>query len=618
MSSLQDQSFMLTGGRGGNPRREQKKPKGGRPKKEPQAPRERPKDPVSEKAVKDKLLEIELRKDPTNPSFLGFPIDTVIESISEETSSNRYQGGYASYWKLARAAKDKTLPKEGSTDFENLRNACAEAIIYQNLRDSPLRGNAPQTTAVVFDPIRYADGLKDLLPDYAKPFAKKIIESTRGKTPDILEVSIPFTVENPSGKSLTMSPMIPNVIDPKDPNARRVKNEPFTDKTLISPIEVTLSANADNILAKVEKAQGYRNPYKNSGNIAYVPVLTLDQSSFYSIPQDERLKIVNEMQKAGGFIQVIPGLKELARLRAIDISAELVQAVDLAQKLQPKKGEPRMHPSSFIKSPENSSSWLQKSVNWFKNLTKESSPDNKADKSKPIQPIKEESAADAYQKMASALKNKSHFLEEIGVNAANSNQIDLMIASHSINKNLDYAKILKQSHTYLSLSERPAVAKVWFDKMIDNAWQIIGEENFKAPLAQKIIHDYDNKQVKDNSASNVKAEEQKSVNRSNEFDNVSDAIKENSTAFGKVGLNVLGNREHLLIAIGLVGIPSGKDPKETLRLSPEYLEAEKLGKGEDFLNGVIEKAESVVQKEKSEAELQAQEKNNQPNREYQL
>jgi hypothetical protein len=162
-TSSEGQEFILAGERGDKPRREQKKQKGGQQKKEPQALRQRWSDPVSEKAVKERLFQIEMRTDPYGSSVLGFPIDTVIESISEETSSNRYQGGYASYWKLARAAKDKTLPKEGSTDFENLRNACAEAIIYQNLRDNPLRGNAPQTTAVVFDPIRYADGLKDLL-----------------------------------------------------------------------------------------------------------------------------------------------------------------------------------------------------------------------------------------------------------------------------------------------------------------------------------------------------------------------------------------------------------------------------------------------------------------------
>jgi hypothetical protein len=51
-----------------------------------------------------------------------------LESISAETSSNSYQGGYAIYWRMARAAKDGSLTQEGTTDFENLKNACAEVI----------------------------------------------------------------------------------------------------------------------------------------------------------------------------------------------------------------------------------------------------------------------------------------------------------------------------------------------------------------------------------------------------------------------------------------------------------------------------------------------------------
>lgn len=100
--------------------REQKKPKGGVPKREPQPEVERWSDPVSEAAIKNQLLQIQLRPTSSNIFDTGFPIDDVIESISKETPNNKF-GGFASYWKLARAAKNGTLPIKDTTDFENLK-----------------------------------------------------------------------------------------------------------------------------------------------------------------------------------------------------------------------------------------------------------------------------------------------------------------------------------------------------------------------------------------------------------------------------------------------------------------------------------------------------------------
>jgi hypothetical protein len=183
-----------SGEKGGNNRggREQKKPKGGTPKREPQLQVERWTDAVSEAAVKNQLLQIQLRRTSSNVFDTGFPIDDVIESISEPTSNNPF-GGFASYWKLARAAKNGTLPIEDTTDFENLKNACAEALVFKYLRESSGAGTSPITTDVIFDPIGKSSALKDLLSDPFKPLANKIIASTKGKTPDILLVSRPFT-----------------------------------------------------------------------------------------------------------------------------------------------------------------------------------------------------------------------------------------------------------------------------------------------------------------------------------------------------------------------------------------------------------------------------------------
>jgi hypothetical protein len=601
---LSEENIILAGGN--RPKREKRKPPGGGQKKEQQQPRQRWTDPVAEKAVKDKLFEIELRPNTESPSLLGFPIRTVIESISEEKASNSFQGGYASFWKLARAAENKTLNIEGIQDFNALKSACAEAIMYQVLFNSPQKGHSTRTTATVYDPIRYGEGLKDLLPDFAKPFAKKIIESTSGKTPDILSVSLPFTYTDRKGTKITNSPGIAFVIDPKDPQAKRIIGEVYKDKTLIMPVEVTLSKTPRILLDKVDKANTYRNPFIKSNEIVYMPVLIVDQDKFLNLDLKDRVKIVQGMQAAGGRIQVIKDLDKISRLYAQAISVELIQAVELAKLLEPKKPyqkhqqPPEQKKSLFNKLFDKPIKQVQKLFQKNKTQeTAETQKDNKIPES-----IQKESAADTYEKMVLKLKSKPEFFEKINVKDPNTNHINLMVASYAIQNNLDYAEILKQSDSYSSAST-PTLAATWLNKTIEDAWALIDQNNLNTPDAQKILQSYNKKKVRDNASSDPKKQ------NVDEFDRVAAVIKENNMAFEKMGLNVLDNRAHLLIALGIVGKYSGEDPTKFLKLSPEYAKAETLGKGETLLDDIVEAAESVAKEEDSKA-AQVVQANSQP------
>jgi hypothetical protein len=533
----------------------------------------------------------------------GFPIDEVIESISTEQSSNNYQGGFASYWRMARAAKDGSLPQEDTTDFENLRNACAEAMIYKLVRESPATGDAPVTTTAVFDPIGKASSLKALLPDFAKPFTNKIIESARGKTPDLLQVSAPFSYRDPDGALTTQSPGLRNIVDPNDPTASRTKIEPYPFKTLIAPMEITLSANADNMLAKVKKAKSYSNPFGKSGSVEFVPVVVLDRKAFLSRSLEDRVKIVQKMKEAGGYIQLISNLKDNAAVYAKLISLELVQAVQSAQRAKPKELDSKEQQSLSSKLFKKPQEWFQKLTQKLSSNNKNTQATNNVEKS-----IKKESASEIYQRIASKAKSNASFFQKGGLDVVNnSNHLDLAIASYTVYTNLDTIEILKQSPTYLS--KRPAVAKMWLDKIVEDGAKMAGEENFNTPQSQKIIQAYDKEKTKANSQIISQSEQQKYVDA---FDQVTALVKDHSSEFSRNGLNVLENRQHLLIAIGAVLIEADKDPKQILRQSPEYLSTTPEV-GETLLNGLVEKAETALLQASPDKTV---EKNNSQNRGY--
>jgi hypothetical protein len=343
-----------------------------------------------------------------------------------------------------------------------------------------------------------------------------------------------------------------------------------------------------------------------------LPVLILDYNQYMSIKDTQKEIIAKAMKKVGGLIILRTDLLDLSRAIARSAANRFTPQIRQINGLSTKPAATADIAAHATKPNTQQNFLLGQFITKFKErfqkLAQKSPSKNKVEK-----PAPRESPADTYQRMASKLKNNPTFFQKMGVDEINFNHIDLMIATYAFHNNLEYRKILEQSPALLA--ERPAVAKMKIDRMIDDA-QILNEQvNFNALISQKIIHYYDNKKNKDNIAPNTKAEEQKNINN---FDKIADVIKENSLSFSKVGLNVLENREHLLIAIGLVGIHSGRDPKEILSQSQEYLEAKRPEEGEAFLNGVIKKSESIVQEEKSKAELQAQEKNNQSNREYQL
>jgi hypothetical protein len=247
-----------------------------------------------------------------------------------------FQGGFASYWRMAKAAKDGSLPREGSTDFENLKNACAEAIVYKNYREAPSRGQAPLTSQTVFDPVGKAKIFTQLLSDPFTSIGNKILDVIGNKTPDALHISAPNSYRTAAG-IVTDSPGLTSIVDPNDLTASRTIDEPYKNQTVISPIEITTSQSYSYMKGKVDKARTYKNPFPNAGSVIVVPLVIFDRAAFLSQSLKDRLRIVDLMARKGGRIQLVTNLTTDATLTAKSIAPELVQAVAAVQRTKSKE-----------------------------------------------------------------------------------------------------------------------------------------------------------------------------------------------------------------------------------------------------------------------------------------
>jgi hypothetical protein len=203
------------------------------------------------------------------------------------------------------------------------------------------------------------------------------------------------------------------------------------------------------------------------------------------------------------------------------------------------------------------------------------------------------------------IKSNPSFFQGAGLDPSNSKHVDLIIAATTTDKDLDTAEILKQAPNYLS--KRPAVAKMWLDKIVEDGKQISSEGFFSTTKSQKILRFYNEEKTKPSQQKNP--DQQKDFGQQKDitgFDQAAALIKNHSSEFKKIGLNVLDNRKDLLIAISFAVLKTGDDPSknELLRQSPEFLAAETPAEEEALIRESIEKAKSTLESTKSEPEPQ--------------
>jgi hypothetical protein len=568
--------------------------------KNPVERKDRKRDDVAEYVVESKLLNIQLRQTEEFPT--GFPIYEVIKNISAEKQDNNFQGGFAAFWKILRATENGDLLKPETEDFRGFRSAIAETIVYYINKNAVSIGQAPILTTVLHDPVKIdpATGkaglisflLNDTSASEINEVSRKITDSVGKFTPDILVISPPYTLPTREGTN-TFSAKIPNVVDPRDPTASHTIEQSHNRKTLISPMEVTTSNNLKTMQAKVKKFESYKNPFKGSGIIDFVPILVLDKDAFLGIDPSKRAKLVDRMTRIGGVIQVITGLNYQAEKILYDYAPEIIREVAAYRKQHPRTKE--------IDSKQNtekrslSSRLLAKSKEWFQKLLPKSSSNNQIVEVKKPRPIQKESVAETYQKMVSEIKSNSSSFQKVGLDTVNSSHVDLIIAASTVGKNLDTAEILKQSPTYLS--QDSAVAKMWLNKIVEDGEKLTSEGQLSTSKSQEIIQFYNDNKTKANVQVDPQTKQQENVSA---FDQAVALVKKHSSTFEKLGLNVLDNRKDLLAGVSFAIISGGNDPSKLLRQSPEFLAAATPKEGEALISESIEKAKSTLESTKSE------------------
>jgi hypothetical protein len=452
----------------------------------------------------------------------------------------------------------------------------------------------------------------DMSPSEQDIISRKVVDSVGGFTPDVLIVSPPFTYPIPEGTN-THGALIADIVDPTDPTASRTKAHPRNvRKTLISPVEITVGKDLSQMQKKVKKFESYKKLFINSPIIDFVPVLSVDRDLFMEIDPDRRAKLVKRMTAIGGVVQLVGGLSLDAEKKVFDYSVDIIRAVKAYRKQNPKTKE--IDSKQNIEKKSLSSRLFAKPKEWFKNVKQSFSSDkNIQATSKVKEPIQKETPAESYQRMASNAKSNTSSFQRAGLDTNNPNHINLIIATTTAGADLDTAEVLKQSPAYLS--KRPAVAKMWLDKIVEDGKQIADEGHFGTAKSQKILQFYDEKKAETSQQRDVgnqkisnQQKDLKSQKNINSFDGAAALIKNHSSEFKKMGFNVLDNPKDLLTAISFAILSKGDDPSknEILRQSPEFLAAATPEEGEALINESIERAKSTLKSTKPEPDKTSQ------------
>jgi hypothetical protein len=582
--------------------------------------------PTGKQLIYGQLLNIELLN--------NIPYAEVVDRINGNISrSNGDYGGFIRYDKLIQEAKkDPPFPKKNSAPgsgnpagFERndghqaLISAAAEAIVYKALKSELTIFNTP-ASITIHDPVAQGASAFNGLPPPFKNLAQEALKSFKNKTPDLLVIA-PTQRGIIGDRQVEVYPTWSNQVDldnSKNLTLHRGK-EDWSNKIVVSPVEITTTGNPQRIKDKIKKFEKYGSDYfKNNPNVKYVPVLELDYAQYMSLTDSNKKIICRAMKKVGGIITLHQSLLALSKSiakEAIESFTPLIRAyeglpdrqIDLLGQV-PLRPKPSIQLNLldgelFAKSKELESKdtkgqklttggFFEKSREWFNNIKQSFALNNKPQATTNTTP-KRRLASEVYQEMAVSLKATASYPQKAGIDIVNnSNHLDLMLATQLMKKDIDHEKILRQSPNYRS--KEPTEANLWLKNIIEDGISMNKEYYLDSTVSQKIIRSYDNEKTRPPEKSN--------------FEKLSESAQRYNSEYSS-------DREGLLIAVATAAIKAGMNPEKVLRQSPDYLLAIS-GKGEALVEKTIEKAESAVQAERSRVEQRAQEKDNQRDRGY--
>jgi hypothetical protein len=527
------------------------------------------------------------------------PNSVPIVEVLNILSTNKDKG-HITYQTLIKKSQAGTLLEFDSENrpfgsLQNLSSAYAEAIVLKKLRN-----NTGSEESAIFEPVTQARNAIEPYSSSSNPLLRipaeasnAILKSFANKTPDIL-FTVPKIETRVGNTTQVTYGSWGKIVNPKDPtNTKRLLEYEFRNQNLFSPVEVTISGGSGEINKKIKKfEEDYKNPFPRDRTIAYVPVLVMDYDNYKNISNFEKPKIINRMRQLGGFVSLVPNLQRDADRRAIEAATQLTSVMQSRRKEIDKQevGNSLMNQGLYLdrnsKSENNSlfsKAWQGAKTNFTKLSEKfKSSLNNKPQETTSTAP-KKRLASDVYREKTSLIKETASYPEKAGINVVdNSNHLDLMLSKQLATTDWETDKILKQSPNYRS--KEPNEANLWLKNMINDGISMSKEYYLDSTESQKIIRSYDNDASRPPEKSN--------------FEKLSESAQRYNSEYTR-------NREGLLIAVATAAIRAGMNPEQVLRESPDYSLATS-GKGEALVEKTIEKAESVVQAERSRVEQQAQ------------
>jgi hypothetical protein len=511
--------------------------------------------------VRNELLKLERNT--------GVPIEEVVNRISEHRdSSNQNLGGFVKYGQLIEEAKKQNpfASKDGALNnpFQSLVTASTEAIVYGALRDGQTAFGTPKAI-VSHDPVAQGKSIINFLPQPLRGLGQNAFDSFGSKTPDIILISAPQT-GLVNGVKVTEYPVWNNKLDLENPTSRTLVNDSKTiDKTLISPVEVTVTGDPQKIKKKIEKFKFYNGGlFTNNTNIRYVPVLVLDYDKFMENKDSQKKIIARAMKNVNGIIVLQPGLlanaTTLAKVSAANISTEIRQHNKIVSKPN-FTTQIAFATKSNIEKKSLLTRLLEKQKEWFQTFTQKSPSNDKVDKL-----FQKESAAETYKRVTSNIKSHSSSFQKIGV--VNSDHIDLVIASGAIKSGLDPVELLKQSPTYQA--KMPVLNKMWLNKMVHDA-KGISEEAPDSANFQKAIKKYDAKKTKVQSNQQEATSTRPTKRLASEvYQEMTSSLKETASYPQDTGIDVVNNSNHLDLMLAKQLMKKDIDYETILRQSPNY------------------------------------------------
>jgi hypothetical protein len=365
---------------------------------------------------------------------------------------------------LARIGQLNNSNESGGGAINNLRGAWGEAIALNDFRSFP--------GIVVYEPVRQLAAVEQrigaaLIPGYRG----NILKAFGNKTPDILSIQSP--VEAPGG---FFAPTLTNVVNPN--NIREVFDIPYPNKTLVTAVETTTTDRRAWIKKKSESLASFANPFPNSSDKVFVPILYMDKAVFNKLQNMQ--EIVDKMGSVGGYVMLKKDLLENASNLANNTATIINNRVRaLSNQANRNIENDKLSYNSSTHSPVIIDQKGFPSSEVIPSNTEPLPSTNTLDTQKNLinQPN--------HQLVVAKIMAKASKFTALGLDVRNEKDLNIAIAITSKVGGWDTKKVLGQAPQYKSLA--PDKKEAWLDGVINKASELLSSQKADSkPQNQKV------------------------------------------------------------------------------------------------------------------------------------